>query len=411
MLQSQLFVKPLRSFPADEEAQGAKFLVRAGFINKVMAGAYEYLPLGFRTLKKIEQIIREEMDAVGGQELLLTSLQEKQVWEKTGRWSDKEMDVWFKTKLKNDAELGLAATHEEPITAMMKNFISSYRDLPVLAYQFQTKFRNELRAKGGILRTREFLMKDLYSFAKNQEEHEEIYEKLKKAYFKIFKRVGLGEKTFITFASGGSFSKYSHEFQAVADVGEDVIYLDKKKGLAVNKEVFNEETLKDLGLKSENLEEVKAVEVGNIFSLGTRFSEAFGLDYLDEKGEKYPVAMGSYGIGPGRVMGVLAEVFCDEKGLNWPEEVAPFKAHLIELPGGEASIVYQDLLKKGVEVLFDDRKTSAGEKFAEADLLGIPYRLVVSSKTGDKVEVKKRGETKTELVAMTNLLKLLKPIS
>lgn len=408
MRQSALFTKSQKSFPADEEARGSKFLVRAGFIHKAMAGVYEYLPLGFRVLKKIEQIIRDEMNAVGGQELILTSLQEKQVWEKTGRWSDKEMDVWFKTKLKSDAELGLAATHEEPITAMMKNFISSYRDLPVLTYQFQTKFRNELRAKSGILRTREFLMKDLYSFAKDQREHDRIYEDVKEAYFRIFAKVGLGDKTFMTFASGGSFSKYSHEFQVLAEVGEDVIYLDKKKKVAVNKEVLSEEVLKDLGLKKENLEEARATEVGNIFSLGTRFSDAFGLDFVDETGKKHPVVMGSYGIGPGRVMGVIAEVFSDDKGLNWPLEVAPFKIHLLELEGGDGGKTYQDLQEAGLPVLYDDRKISAGEKFAEADLLGIPYRAVVSKKTAGKVEMKKRGEDTVSLVSKDDLLKVLK---
>ncbi|MDO8574382.1 MAG: aminoacyl--tRNA ligase-related protein [bacterium] len=408
MRQSELFSKSQKKFPADEEAKNAKLLVRAGFIHKVMAGVYEYLPLGLRVLNKIEQIIREEMNAIGGQELSLTALQSKQVWEKSGRWDDKALDVWFKTKLKNDAQVGLATTHEEPLTYLMKNYISSYRDLPRYVYQFQTKFRNELRAKSGILRTREFLMKDLYSFSASEKEHEGFYEKAKQAYFKTFERLGLGSRTFLTFASGGAFSKYSHEFQVLADAGEDLIYLDKKKKLAVNKEVLNDEVMSDLGLKREGLEEVRAIEVGNIFSLGTRFSEAFGLTFKDKDDQERLVVMGSYGIGPGRVMGTIVEIFGDDNGMIWPESVAPFRAHLVELQEGKGEKIYQDLLKKGVEVLYDDRQASAGEKFAEADLIGIPYRLVVSQKTGSEIEVKKRSEKKTRLVSFSELVKSLK---
>ena len=408
MRQTELFTKSQKKFPADEEAKNAKLLVRAGFIHKVMAGVYEYLPLGLRVLNKIKQIIREEMNAIGGQELSLTALQSKQVWEKSGRWDDKTLDVWFKTKLKNDAQVGLAATHEEPLTYLMKNYISSYRDLPRYVYQFQTKFRNELRAKSGILRTREFLMKDLYSFSASEKDHEKFYEKAKQAYFKTFKRLGLGDRTFLTFASGGVFSKYSHEFQVLSDAGEDLIYLDKKKKLAVNKEVLNDEIMSDLGLKRSNLEEIRAIEVGNIFSLGTRFSEAFGLTFKDKDDQEKPVIMGSYGIGPGRVMGTIVEIFSDDSGMIWPESVAPFKAHLVELQEGKGEKIYQDLLKKGVEVLYDDRKASAGEKFAEADLIGIPYRLVVSQKTESEIEIKKRSEKRTKLVSFSELVKSLK---
>ncbi|MBI3589698.1 MAG: prolyl-tRNA synthetase [Candidatus Liptonbacteria bacterium] len=408
MKQSELFTKSFRTFPADEEAQGMRFLVRAGFVHKVMAGVYEYLPLGFRVLKKIEQIIREEMNAIGGQELLLSTLQDKTVWQKSGRWEDKVLDVWFKTKLKNDSELGLAATHEEPLTYLMKSYISSYRDLPIFVYQFQTKFRNEIRAKSGILRTREFLMKDLYSFTDSEVQHRAFYEKAKGAYLKVFSRVGLGDKTFLTFASGGTFSKYSHEFQTIAPVGEDTIYLDRKKGLAVNKEVLREEILADLGLKRGDLEEVKAVEVGNIFSLGARFSTDFNLMFKDQNEELKPVIMGSYGIGPGRLAGTIAEVFHDERGIVWPKTVAPFQVHLLELEKALGRKLYGDLQKAEIEVLYDDRKISAGEKFAEADLIGIPWRLVLSKKTGKKVEVKIRSEKNVKLADVKGVLRLLK---
>ena len=403
MKQSQLFTKTRKDAPKDEVSKNAQLLIRAGFIHKEMAGVYSFLPLGLRVMNKIIEIIRQEMNTIGSQELSLTALQDKNIWEKTGRWDDKILDVWFKTKLKNDTELGLGTTHEEQLTNLMKDYVRSYRDLPVYAYQFQTKFRNETRAKSGIMRCREFIMKDLYSFSKDQESHDSFYKKAKQAYVNIFKKVGLGDKTYVTFASGGSFSKYSHEFQTVTDAGEDSIFIDEKKGIAVNKEVLNDETLKNLGITKSDLVEKKAVEVGNIFSLGTRFSDAFELNYLDEKGEKKPVIMGSYGIGPGRLMGTIAEVLSDDKGLVWPNEVAPFDIHLIAIGDqvkDEAEELYKKLKAQGKEVLYDDRDMRPGEKFADSDLIGIPTRIVISSKTleSDSVEIKDRATGKIEMI-------------
>jgi len=422
MRQSKLFTKTRKEAPKDETAQNAKLLIRGGFIHKEMAGAYSYLPLGLRVLEKIVGIIREEMNAIGGQEISMTALQDKKIWDKTNRWSDEVVDNWFKTKLKSGSDVGLGFTHEEPLTALMKEYVQSYKDLPAYVYQFQTKFRNEERAKSGIMRTREFLMKDLYSFSLNEKSHTEFYEKAKKAYVKIFERVGLGEKTFITFASGGSFSKYSHEFQTLSDAGEDTIYVNEnpstslKAGkIAINKEVFNDEVLKELGLIKKDLVEKKAIEIGNIFSLGTRFSDAFDLTYLDEKGQKNKVIMGSYGIGPGRVMGTIVETLSDDKGIVWPESVAPFTVHLISIAGkdgktiSEADKLYEKLSKAGVEVLYDDRDARAGEKFADADLIGIPVRIVISDKTLEKgkVEWKRRNEEKTELVELEKIVSFL----
>ncbi|MEK7514582.1 MAG: aminoacyl--tRNA ligase-related protein, partial [Patescibacteria group bacterium] len=296
MRQSHLFTKPRKEAPHDEVARNAELLIRGGFIHKEMAGVYSYLPLGLRVLNNICNIIREEMNAIGGEEVFLSSLQDKSAWEKTGRWSEKEVDIWFKTALQGGGELGLAFTHEEPLTALLTGHISSYRDLPRFIYQIQTKFRNEIRAKSGIIRTREFLMKDLYSFSRSKEEHDVFYEKAKMAYTKVFSRVGLGEKTHLTFASGGSFSKYSHEFQTECDAGEDIVYVDQKKGIAVNREVLNNEVLSELGLSKKDLVEKKTVEVGNIFELGTRFSSALGLSFKSAEGEMFPVIMGSYGI-------------------------------------------------------------------------------------------------------------------
>lgn len=361
------------------------------------------MPLGLRVMNKVISIIREEMNAIGGQEVFLTSLQDPEVWKKSGRWSDEIVDVWFKTRLKSEHEIGLANTHEEPLTALMKNHISSYRDLPVFVYQFQTKFRNELRAKSGLLRTREFIMKDLYSFCRTQEEHEEFYEKAKHAYLNIFKKVGLGNVTYLTFASGGSFSKYSHEFQTLCEAGEDIIYIDENQGIATNEEIINAEPD---NYDTSKLKKAKAIEVGNIFTLGTKYSEALDVMYQDTQGEKKPVFMGSYGIGPSRTMGTIVEVNADEKGLVWPLTVAPFQLHLIALPGGEkeAERLYGELAS--YEVLYDDRlNVSAGEKFADADLIGIPYRVVVSGKTlvQDGCEVKARQEESGELINLRDL--------
>ena len=319
MRQSQLFSKTRREAPKDEVAKNAQLLLRAGYIYKEMAGAYVFLPLGLRVLNNVIQLIREEMNTIGGQELFMTSLQDRAVWEKTNRWSDDVVDNWFKTKLKNEMEVGLAFTHEEPLTNLMREYVHSFRDLPFSAYQFQTKFRNETRAKSGIMRGREFIMKDLYSFSRSQEEHDAFYAKAKEAYVNIFKRAGLGETTYVTFASGGTFAKYSHEFQTVTDAGEDIIYIDKEKNIAINKEVYSDEVIADLGLDKSTLVEAKAVEVGNIFSLGTRFSDVFDLTYENEKGEKEAVVMGSYGIGPARLMGTIVETLSDEKGIVWPE--------------------------------------------------------------------------------------------
>jgi len=415
MRQSLLFTKTRKEAPKDEVAKNAQLLIRAGYIHKEMAGVYSYLPLGLRVMEKIVQIIREEMNAIGGQELILTALQERTTWEKTNRWSDAVVDNWFKTELKNGTELGLGFTHEEPLTALMTEYIHSYRDLPVYAYQFQTKFRNEARAKSGIMRGREFLMKDLYSFSLDQASHDAFYEKAKQAYIRVFERLGLGDMTYVTFATGGSFSKYSHEFQTVTDAGEDVIYVDEKKKIAVNKEVLNDAVLKDLSLKRADLVEKKAVEVGNIFNLGTKFSDALELSYVDEKGGKKPVIMGSYGLGPGRIMGTIVEVLSDDKGIVWPTSIAPFVAHLILVDGKdgkakkEADKLYTSLSAKGIEVLYDDRDIRPGEKFADSDLIGVPLRIVVSDKTLEKggYEVKERSTGAISMLAEKELLSRL----
>lgn len=410
MRQSKLFTKTRKEAPKDEVSRNASLLIRAGFIHKEMAGAYAILPLGLRVLEKIKTIVREEMNALGGQEVQMTTLQRKELWQKTDRWSDSAVDVWFKSQLKNGTEIGLAWSHEEPITDMMRNFSTSYRDLPVFLYQFQTKLRNELRAKSGLMRGREFLMKDMYSYTADEEAHKKFYDALTAAYFNIFRKVGLGEKTFLTLASGGAFTQFSHEFQTLTTSGEDTIYLDRDKKIAVNKEVLTPEVLKEAGLERENLEEVSAAEVGNIFSFGTVKSEQLGLYFKDAQGSESPVILGSYGIGITRLLAVVAEVLSDDLGLVWPPAIAPFQVHLLSLSDKSqptASKVYDELVRQGVEVLFDDRDLRPGEKFADSDLIGIPKRVVIGDKTleSNLLEVKHRSGGQSRDISLEDFVR------
>jgi len=331
MLYSTLLGKTKKEAPKDETSLNAQLLIRGGFVQKEMAGAYIYMPLGLKVLEKLTQIISEEMEAIEGQEVLMTTLQNPETWKKTGRWDDRVVDVWFKSKLATGADVGLANTHEEPLTELLTKYVQSYKDLPLYIFQFQNKLRNELRAKSGLLRAREFIMKDLYSFNRSEEELNAFYELAKQAYYNIFNRAGIGDSTYITFASGGAFSKFSHEYQTTCETGEDTIYLDREKRIAINKEVYFDDVIEDLGLDKNSLEEVKAIEVGNIFKLKTRFSEPLGLTYTDEDGTEKPVYMGSYGIGLGRLMATIVELCNDEKGIIWPENVAPYRFHILGL--------------------------------------------------------------------------------
>lgn len=403
MKQSFLFTKTLRELPKDETSFNAQALIRAGFIDKVGAGIYTFLPLGLRVIDKILAIIREEINAVGGQEVLMPALLPKESWEATGRWEN--FDALFKLSGSDHREYALGATHEEVVTPLAKKYVFSYRELPVAIYQIQTKFRNEKRAKAGLIRGREFLMKDLYSFHTNQEDLDKYYEQVKAAYYKIYDRLGLGDLTYLTYASGGAFSKYSHEFQTLTTAGEDHIYLCNKCRVAINKEIIKEcSACPTCG--STQLVEEKAIEVGNIFKLGTRFSNPFGMKYKSAEGKDEEVIMGCYGIGPSRIMGTIVEICHDEKGLKWPEAIAPFKVHLLSLKSdSEAEKIYNILVERGVEVLYDDRDISAGEKFADADLIGCPFRVVVSAKTlaDGQVEIKRRDKDEVEKITIEDL--------
>ena len=399
--QTQLVSRTSRDAAKEDVSVNAQLLVRAGFVDKLFAGVYSYLPLGVRVLAKIEHIIREEMTRIGSQEVLMPALQPREIWETTKRW---DMEVLFRLKGDGDRDLALGPTHEEVVTPLVGRFIQSYKDLPTSVFQIQTKFRNEPRAKSGVLRGREFRMKDMYSFHIDQADMDAYYERAKEAYARVFDRCGLGPQTFLTFASGGAFSKYSHEYQTITPFGEDTIHLWRETGIAVNREIVDE-VREAPEWKGAQLEEVKAIEVGNIFQLGTRFSDACGISVQDASGTKRPVLMGCYGIGSTRLLGTIVEVHHDERGIRWPEEVAPFDLHLVSLArSAEERDAVEKLIQRldalGVDVLLDDRDVSAGQKFADSDLIGIPIRAVVSAKTlaAGSVEVKRRASSEAERV-------------
>lgn len=410
---SQLFTKTTRNISAQTESINAKLLIRAGYIYQEMAGVYAFLPLGIRVIKNIEKIVRDEMDNIG-QEILLPALSGRERWHATGRHDT--VDVLMSTRganeaalSKNRAEYILNPTHEDIITPLAQHFRTSYKDFPYALYQIQTKFRNEPRAKSGLLRGREFIMKDLYSFHINEESLNEFYEKAKKAYGNVYEKLGIGNDTFVTLASGGDFtSNYSHEFQTILESGEDEIYLDRNNNIAYNKEIATPEDSKKLGVDFDKLEKVSASEVGNIFPLGTKYSEMLNYRYADEDNSQGLVWMGSYGIGISRLMGVIAEKMSDEKGLIWPESVAPYKFHIVVLQQDKnmdkALEVYEKLGQENC--LIDDRDVSNGEKFADADLIGCPIQVVVSDKTlaADSVELIRRNSgAPTELCKLTDL--------
>lgn len=407
MRQSELFTKVERHAPKEEVSLNARLLERGGFIYKNSAGVYSFLPLGWNVIRKIQAIIREEMDAIGGQEVLMAALHDKKYLKATGRW---DVDVVFKVVEGGGKEpsFNMSWTHEEIMAEIATKYVSSYKDLPFSAYQIQAKFRNEPRAKSGLLRGREFLMKDMYSFHASEEDLLRFYhETVTPAYKKVFERCGL--QAFFTLAAGGDFTiSNTHEFQVVSDIGEDTIYVCGQCEYAENKEISK---LKDGGKcpKCEGaVKEEKAIEVGNIFPLGTKYSEAFGLSFVDEKGEKKHVVMGSYGIGVSRLMGVIVEKCNDANGIVWPASIAPFRAHLLALNGADGEDVYKTLQTAGVEVLYDERVLSAGEKFAEADVVGIPWRLVVSPKTAENmVEIKRRGEKDSKVVSVDDAVKMI----
>ena len=408
---SKNFTRTIKQAPADEVARNAQLLIRAGYGHKTMAGVYSYLPLGLKVVENIKQIVREEMNKIDSQELVMSTLQRKETWQETGRWSDELVDVWFKSHLQDGTEVGFGWTHEEPIVDLLRNYLKSYKDLPISVYQFQNKLRNELRAKSGIMRGREFVMKDMYSVHASKEDLDNYYNAAIEAYKRCYDRFGIGDETYVTFASGGAFTKFSHEFQTICDAGEDYIYLHRGKNIAVNEEVLDE-AVKELGIDRSELERVKTAEVGNIFNFGTQKSEEMRLVFTDAEGVEQYAYMGSYGIGITRVMGVIVEKFADDKGLVWPENIAPAKVYLVQIGSQSRSAadeLYQKLQSAGVETIYDDRDERPGVKFADAELLGIPYRVTVSDRLLDdgKWEVSTRQTGEQRLLTADELLATL----
>ncbi|MCX6812080.1 MAG: His/Gly/Thr/Pro-type tRNA ligase C-terminal domain-containing protein [Candidatus Berkelbacteria bacterium] len=416
MKATKFFLKTEKEIPADADSINASFLIRAGYIQKTMAGVYSYLPLGLKIIRKIEDIVRQEMNKIGGQEILMPVLAPKENWQKTGRFES--LDILYKLQTADKKDLVLNPTHEEVIVPLVKSMITSYKNLPLYLYQIQDKFRNEPRAKSGLLRGREFLMKDMYSFHLTQEDLDDYYEKVSDAYKKIFSRLGIGDKTVLTHAAGGSFSKYSHEFQTISETGEDTIFLCDKCQVAINKEIIVEQNnCPKCG--NEKLVEKKAIEVGNIFKLGTKYSAPFDFRVSDAGGKLVEIIMGCYGLGITRTFGAITEVFFDQEKskIIWPESVAPFAIEIISLnKNEEAEKVYESLRARSIdsgrgnpedEVFYDDRDISAGEKFADADLIGAPIRIIISEKslTAGGVEISRNS--KTEIVELAKVADLL----
>lgn len=408
---SKNFTRTIKQAPADEVARNAQLLIRAGYVHKTMAGVYSYLPLGLKVVENIKQIVREEMNKIDSQELVMSTLQRKETWQETGRWNDELVDVWFKSHLQDGTEVGFGWTHEEPIVDLLRNYLKSYKDLPISVYQFQNKLRNELRAKSGIMRGREFVMKDMYSVHASKEDLDKYYNAAIEAYKRCYDRFGIGDETYVTFASGGAFTKFSHEFQTICDAGEDYIYLHRGKNIAVNEEVLDD-AVKELDIDRSELERVKTAEVGNIFNFGTQKSEEMRLVFTDAEGIEQYAYMGSYGIGITRVMGVIVEKFADDKGLVWPENIAPAKVYLVQIGSqsrATADELYQKLQSAGIETIYDDRDERPGVKFADAELLGIPYRVTVSDRLLDdgKWEVSTRQTGEQRLLTADELLATL----
>ena len=408
---SKNFTRTIKQAPADEVARNAQLLIRAGYVHKTMAGVYSYLPLGLKVVENIKQIVREEMNKIDSQELVMSTLQCKETWQETGRWSDELVDVWLKSHLQDGTEVGFGWTHEEPIVELLRGYLKSYKDLPISVYQFQNKLRNELRAKSGIMRGREFVMKDMYSVHASKEDLDKYYNAAIEAYKRCYDRFGIGDETYVTFASGGAFTKFSHEFQTICDAGEDYIYLHRGKNIAVNEEVLDD-AVKELGIDRSELERVKTAEVGNIFNFGTQKSEEMRLVFTDADGVEQYAYMGSYGIGITRVMGVIVEKFADDKGLVWPENIAPAKVYLVQIGSqsrATADELYQKLQSAGIETIYDDRDERPGVKFADAELLGIPYRVTVSDRLLDdgKWEVSTRQTGEQRLLTADELLATL----
>lgn len=409
MKQTDLFLKTKKQALKDDTSLNSQLLYRAGYIDKTMAGAYALLPLGLQLHNNICNIIRKEINLLNAQELKLNILTPKENWVKTDRWDN--FDALFRFKSSYGSSFALGATHEEIITPLAKDFIKSYKDLPFALYQIQTKLRDEARPKGGMLRLREFTMKDLYSFHENRQDLDKYYEKVKKAYLKIFKQLKL--KVYAVEASGETFSNLSHEFLTPLEIGEDEILVCEKDETHFCKKSDHGE-IQTCPVCKSNIKKIKVAELAHIFKLETKFSKAFDVNYLDKQGKQNLVYMGCYGIGISRIIGILAEKFADDKGLSFPNSVAPFSIHLVPLYTKEAKVnkkiqdqilkIYDKLVKSNISVLYDNREVSNSIKLVESDLIGIPYRIVISEKTleNNSFEFKERNKKTAKIIPLKN---------
>ncbi len=406
--QSRLLTKSRKDISKDEVSANAQLLERAGFVNKLAAGIYSYLPMGLQVLAKIENIVRDEMNATSAEELLMPSMTPKAPWEATGRWTNPGKEVMFQLQDNSHRDFGLGWTHEEIVTPLVAQFVRSYRDLPRSVYQVQTKFRDEPRAKSGILRGREFRMKDMYSFHIDEADIDQYYDRTSEAYLRAFKQVGLN--AFNVKASGGAFSKYSDEFQVESAIGEDTIYRCSKCSFAMNSEISEVKAGDKCPDCDGKISEVKGIEVGNIFKLGTRYSSAINWNIVDKEGKQQPVIMGCYGIGTSRLMGAVVECLHDDRGMIWPRSIAPYDVHVVNLMRTKSDVaddVAVALERAGYSVLYDDRpEASVGQKLADADLLGMPVRVVISERSlaQQSVEVKARVSDTPILVTPADIV-------
>lgn len=408
MKQSLLFVPTLKDAPKDAEVRSHKLMSRAGLVKQVAAGIYSYLPLGYRVIKKIEAIIREELDKIGCSELLMPALQPRDLWEESGRW-DKYGPELMRLQDRKERDFCLGPTHEEIITQVVRDYLNSYKKLPLALYQIQTKFRDEMRPRFGLMRGREFIMKDAYSFHETEEELNEWYKAFTVAYTEIFNRCGLATRI-VSSDVGQIGGNEADEFMVMSEVGEDTITYCMSCSYAANQEHSGLESGDKCPVCGGTIEEAKGIEVGNIFKLGTKYSESMNAKVINKDGEQVPVIMGCYGIGISRTLMASVEQHSTDEGIVWPEEIAPFQVHIIpinvknEEQHALATEIYQDLLAQGVEVLLDDRQERAGSKFKDADLIGIPYRIIVGKDAKDgNVEFVDRKQGKKDVISKADI--------
>ena len=409
MRASRFYISTLKEAPAEAELISHKLMIRAGLIRRLGSGLYSWMPMGLKILRKIESIIRLKMNKSGAIELLMPAIQPAELWEESGRW-DVFGPQMLKIKDRHDRLFCFGPTHEEVITDIVRTEINSYKQLPINFYQIQTKFRDEIRPRFGVMRAREFLMKDSYSFHTDIDCLKNTYEDMYKTYSEIFEAIGLNFRA-VQADNGAIGGDGSHEFHVLADSGEDELVYSEETDFAANSEVAKDHPDRD------KFKTCRGIEVGHIFQLGTKYSEAMKAEFIDESGKPKPLLMGCYGIGVSRIVAAAIEQGHDEKGIIFPSSIAPFEVILTPIGYNKSEgvkkstdSIYNELLGLGFDVLLDDRGLRPGVMFSEAELLGIPHRITISDKTieAKKVEYKKRETQESELIDLKSLEKYLK---